>query len=118
MLTISKFDYKGIETKISLHHKFDKEILPKLNILNSEKKAGILKNLTPHVLKHSFATHLLENAVDIRNLLQLGHNTIKTTERHTHVANTIQAKIKSPPYNIQFDTKKITTANHHNVMLS
>ena len=68
---------------------------------------GILKNLTPHVLKHSFATYLLENAVDIRYIQSLlGHNTIKTTERYTHVANTIQKKNKSPLDNFQFDRKK------------
>ena len=129
MLTISKFDYKGIETKISLHHPFDKKTMPKLNILNSEnnkqntiysttknivksktavpeKKAGIFKNLTPHILRHSFAIHLRENAVNIRYIQSLlGHNTIKTTERYTHAANTVQAKIKNPLNNIQFDKK-------------
>ena len=68
------------------------------NILKkAAKDAGINKRVTPHMLRHSFATHLLEQGVDIRYIQTLlGHESSKTTEIYTHVSKKSLAKIKSP----------------------
>lgn len=59
--------------------------------------AGVEKNVTPHVLRHSFATHLLELGVEMRVIQQLlGHASIRTTMRYTHVSREHVARIKSP----------------------
>lgn len=61
------------------------------------KKAGVKKDATFHSLRHSFATHLLENGIDIRYVQELlGHQNIRTTQRYTQVTNPKLKNIKSP----------------------
>jgi len=61
------------------------------------KKAQIKKPVTLHSLRHSFATHLLEQGIGITHIQKLlGHNNIKTTLIYTHIADESIQKIKSP----------------------
>ncbi len=57
-------------------------------VKNATVKAGIKKNISPHVLRHSFATHMLEKGVNLKRLqILLGHNSMKTTSIYLHLAD-------------------------------
>jgi site-specific recombinase XerD len=57
-------------------------------VKNAAARAGIKKDIYPHILRHSFATHMLEKGVNLKRLqIMLGHNSMKTTSVYLHLAN-------------------------------
>jgi integrase/recombinase XerD len=70
-------------------------------VSRAAEAAGVQKHVTPHVLRHSFATHLLEAGINLRIIQELlGHKNPRTTQIYTHVARTTIGAVRSPLDNL------------------
>lgn len=88
-------------SKVIRRHHIHPSMLQK-HIKEAASKAGLNKRVTAHTLRHSFATHLLENGTDLRTIQELlGHSNIQTTTIYTHVARKNILGVKSPLDNLK-----------------
>lgn len=108
VLKILRIYYKEFQPRQYLFEGKDENQYSTTSVLKVIKaagiRAGIKKRVYPHILRHSFATHHLEQGTDLRYIqVWLGHTQSKTTEIYTHVSNTSFEKFANPIDDIIFD---------------
>ena len=81
---------------VTRRHHLDEKVIQR-GVSEAARRAGVAKPVSPHILRHSFATHLLESGYDIRTVQELlGHKDVSTTMVYTHVLNKGGRGVKSP----------------------
>jgi len=83
-------------------------------IKRAAKNAKIIKNVHPHTLRHSFATHLIENGQDVASIQSLlGHNSSETTMVYIHTANSKMIAVRSPLDNLEIPRENMQKSYNH-----
>ncbi|MCX8158759.1 MAG: tyrosine-type recombinase/integrase [Candidatus Pacearchaeota archaeon] len=112
MLKMYVIDEEGLIFISQKSGKYNKRTIQQI-VKSASKKAELKKKITPHTLRHSFTTHLLESGADILiHSHLLGHKDLKTTQIYTHFANNDKKKLANLLLNFRKHLVK-TNINQH-----